>query len=223
MQTTSELWLFFGIVLGVVLLPGLDMTFVLATTVGSGRRSGFAGVAGIVAAGFLHVAVGAAGIAAIVTLLPGLFNGMLVAGSVYLAWIGFTLLRAGAAFSADEGEAEPSLALAFRRGMVTNLLNPKAYAFMLAIFPQFVSAERGSIALQALPLSAIIATTQIAVYGVVVLAASGARGWLLGHPRALAGVGRTIGAFLVVAAVASAWQGWRSPGRDLVCFSVRRS
>ena len=212
MQTSSELWLFFGIVLGVVLLPGLDMTFVLATTIGSGRRSGFAGVAGIVAAGFVHVAVGAAGIAAIVSLVPGLFDAMLVAGSAYLAWIGISLLRAGAAFPAGDAENAPSLAVAFRRGMVTNLLNPKAYAFMLAIFPQFVAAARGPIALQALPLSAIIAATQIAVYGAVVLAASGARGWLLGHPRALAGVGRTVGAFLVVAACASAWQGWRGVG-----------
>jgi len=215
MQTTSELWLFFLIVLGVVLLPGMDMTFVLATTIGQGRRSGFAGVAGIVAAGIVHVAVGAAGIAAIVTLVPGLFNAMLIAGSAYLAWIGFSLLRSGAAFaggSGAPGEAAPSLAVAFRRGMITNLLNPKAYAFMLAIFPQFVQAARGSIALQALPLSAIITATQVAVYGAVVLAAAGARGWLLGHPRALAGVGRTVGAFLVVAAVASAWQGWKSFG-----------
>ena len=113
---------------------------------------------------------------------------------------------------AATGELTPSLALPFRRGMITNLLNPKAYAFMLAIFPQFVSAERGSIALQALPLAAIIAVTQVAVYCIVVLAAAAARGWLIGHPRALAGVGRTVGAFLVVAAVASAWQSWRTLG-----------
>lgn len=214
MQTASELWLFFGIVLGVVLLPGLDMTFVIATAIGAGRRSAFAGVAGIVCAGFIHVAVGAAGIAAIVTLLPGLFNAMLLAGAVYLAWIGFSLVRAGAAFtSTAEASAEtPSLLVPFRRGMITNLLNPKAYAFMLAIFPQFVSAARGSIALQAVPLSAIIAVTQLAVYGAVVVAAAGARGWLLGHPRALAGVGRAVGAFLIVAALASAWQGWKSFG-----------
>lgn len=213
MDTANELWLFFGVVLGVVLLPGLDMTFVLATTIGSGRRSGFAGVAGIAAAGIVHVAVGAAGLAAVLALAPALWNGLLFAGAAYLGWIGFSLLRSGAAIGRGgaEGVEPTSLHIAFRRGMVTNLLNPKAYAFMLAIFPQFVSAARGSIALQAIPLSAIIVATQLAVYGAVVLAASGARSWLLGHPRALTAFGRGIGAFLLVAALASAWQGWRAP------------
>lgn len=211
----GQLWLFFGIVLGVVLLPGLDMTYVLATTLAGGRPSGFAGVAGITAAGFVHVAVGAAGIAAVVTLMPALFDALLVAGAIYLGWIGWSLVRGGVAF-AREGEASAAddsrraaLAVAFRRGMLTNLLNPKAYAFMLAIFPQFVAAERGPIWLQAVPLSAIIAATQVAVYGAVVMAAAGARGWLRGHPRVLDGLGRGVGAFLLVAAAGSAWQGWR--------------
>ena len=214
MDPATQLWLFFGIVLGVVLLPGLDMTFVLATTIADGRRSGFAGVAGITSAGFVHVAVGAAGIATVLALAPRLFNALLLAGALYLGWIGLSLVRGGAAAPAESGgaAAAPALAVAFRRGMLTNLLNPKAYAFMLAIFPQFVDAERGPIWLQAIPLSAIISATQIAVYGAVVLAAAAARGWLLGHPRSLALLGRGIGVFLLVAALASAWQGWqRSP------------
>ena len=210
-----ELWLFFGLVLGVVLLPGLDMTFVLATTIADGRRSGFAGVAGIVSAGFVHVAVGAAGIATLLALAPRLLQRAAARRRAYLAWIGLSLVRGGAAFAADSGEpgeAAPALAVAFRRGMLTNLLNPKAYAFMLAIFPQFVTPTRGSIALQAMPLSAIITATQVAVYGAVVLAAAGARGWLLGAPALARRLGRGVGAFLLVAALASAWQGWqRSP------------
>jgi threonine/homoserine/homoserine lactone efflux protein len=59
------------------------------------------------------------------------------------------------------------------------------------------------------PLAAIIAATQIAVYGAVVVAAAAARGWLRGHPRVLDGLGRGVGALLLVAAAGSAWQGWR--------------
>jgi threonine/homoserine/homoserine lactone efflux protein len=215
MQSGAELGLFFGIVLGVVLLPGLDMTFLLATTLSSGRRCGFAGILGIVAAAGVHVAVGAAGIAAILAAAPSLANALLLAGAVYLGWIGLSLLRSGVALDEGEGDAgrrseRSALARAFRRGMLTNLLNPKAYAFMLAVFPQFVHAGRAPIALQALPLLAIIVATQLAVYGVVVLLASGAREALLARPRALATLGRGVGAFLIVAAVASAWRGWQS-------------
>lgn len=211
MDAAAQLWLFFLLVLGVVLLPGLDMTFVLATTLGGGRRSGFAGVAGITAAGFVHVAVGATGLAAVLTLAPSLFDAMLLAGAFYLGWIGWSLARGGAKFDAVAGDeaSRGALTVAFRRGMLTNLLNPKAYAFMLAVFPQFVAVERGPVWIQALPLAAIIAATQVAVYGAVVLAAAGTRGWLRGHPRVLDGLGRGVGVLLLVAAAGSAWQGWR--------------
>ena len=208
----TRLWLFFGIVFGVVLLPGLDMTFVLATTLAGGRRNGFAGVSGITTAGLVHVAVGAAGLAAVAAVAPALFDGLLLAGALYLGWIGLALLRAGAMAPPDAEGAPGAAALraSFRRGLLTNLLNPKAYAFMLAVFPQFVSTERGPIWVQAIPLWLIIATTQVAVYGAVVLLAASARGWLIGHPRLLDGIGRGIGAFLLVAALASAWRGWGS-------------
>ena len=68
--------------------------------------------------------------------------------------------------------------LAFRRGMLTNLLNPKAYVFMLAVFPQFVRPEWGPIWMQAVVLGAIIIATQLAVYSPIALAAARARHWL---------------------------------------------
>jgi threonine/homoserine/homoserine lactone efflux protein len=211
MVPAAQLGLFFLLVLGVVLLPGLDMTFVLATTLARGRRHGLAGILGIVAAGVVHVAVGAAGIATVLAVMPIFFDGMLLAGAGYLAWIGVSLVRGGVSLAAGPGGAEGggTLAVPFRRGMVTNLLNPKAYAFMLAVFPQFVAAERGPMWIQAVPLAAIIATTQVVVYGAVALAADRTREWLAGHPRALAAVGRSVGLLLLGAALASAAQGWR--------------
>lgn len=221
MDGTQQLGLFFGIVLGVVLLPGIDMTFVLATALTGGRRGGFAGVLGIVAAGFVHVAVGVAGIAAVLLLVPALYNALLLGGAIYLGWIACSLLRSGSSFTGaagigGTGEATVDLGVAFRRGMLTNLLNPKAYAFMLAVFPQFVDADRGSVWLQAVPLALVIASTQLAVYGAVVFAAAGAGQWLACRPHALATLGRLVGALLLVAAVASAWQGWKGiePRRD---------
>ncbi len=211
MVPPSQLLLFFLLVFGVVLLPGLDMSFLLATTLAGGRRLGFAGIFGINAAACVHVTVGAAGLVALVAMAPGVFDGLLAAGALYLAWIGLGLIRAGAALPADAAGAAGATArgVAFRRGMITNLLNPKAYAFMLAVFPQFVRADRGAVWLQAVPLWLIIVATQIAVYGGVVLGAGSARRWLLGHPRALVAVGRAVGGFLVLAALASAWEAWR--------------
>ena len=56
MEHFSHLWLFFLMVLGIIVLPGLDMAFVLASSLTSGRRAGLVAVAGIVAGGMCHVA-----------------------------------------------------------------------------------------------------------------------------------------------------------------------
>jgi threonine/homoserine/homoserine lactone efflux protein len=212
--TFSHLWLFFGLVFGVVLLPGLDMACVLATALGGGRRAGFAAVGGILTAAVVHVAVGAAGLAAILGVLPALYNAILAVGAIYVAWIGISLLRSGAMFESGGAQALNgiSMPVAYRRGLLTNLLNPKAYAFMLAVFPQFVRRDGGPIWAQAVVLGAIIVVTQVAVYGAVVLVATRARGWLAARPRALALVGRTVGALLVAVAFLSAIEGWRRVG-----------
>lgn len=207
MDLYSHLGLFFFLVLGIVLLPGLDMACVLGSTLAAGRRAGFAAVAGIVAGGVVHVAVAGTGVAVVVTAAPALFNGLLLAGALYVAWIGVSLARHGVAVAT--GDAIPADGASLRRGALTNLLNPKAYAFMLAIFPQFVRVELGPVWRQAVVLGAIIAATQAAVYGAVVVGAARVRGWAERRPGALGALGRGVGALLVVAAIATLLAGWR--------------
>lgn len=214
MAAVSHLWIFFGLVFGIVLLPGLDMACVLGCTLGGGRRAGLASIGGIVTAAVAHVAIGGLGLAAVLLVLPALFNTLLVVGAAYVAWIGLALLRSGALFDAGtpQAAAAVTLATAYRRGMLTNLLNPKAYAFMLAVFPQFVRKEWGPVALQAAALGAIIVATQFSVYGAIVLAAARARGWLAERPRALALIGRSVGLLLLAVALFSAIEGWKRIG-----------
>jgi threonine/homoserine/homoserine lactone efflux protein len=92
------------------------------------------------------------------------------------------------------------------------LLNPKAYVFMLAVFPQFMRAEYGSIVGQAVWLGAIISFTQVLVYGAVVFAAVRLRGWLLRSGGAQVMLGRAVGGLLLVTATWTALQGWH-PGQ----------
>ena len=98
---------------------------------------------------------------------------------------------------------------AFVRGMAVCLMNPKAYLFMLAVFPQFVRPEYGPIAVQAAVLGAMTAAVQTVVYGAVALAASRARGWLAGSGRSQVILARAIGPLLMSGAVWSAWSAWR--------------
>jgi threonine/homoserine/homoserine lactone efflux protein len=209
MAQTAHLWLFFVLVFGVVLLPGLDMAFVLASSLVGGRRVGFSAVGGIVTGGVCHVTVGATGIAVLLKVFPVAFNAMLWVGALYVAWIGLSLFRAGSTFAATTLDNRLSLWATFRRGALTNLLNPKAYLFMLAVFPQFLRPEYGPLWLQALVLGAITTSTQAAVYGVIVLLADRARGWLGSNPAASTAVARSVGVLMMLAAVLTAFEGWR--------------
>ena len=204
----AHLWVFFGLVFSIVILPGMDMAFVLGSALVGGRRAGLAAVLGLIAGGVCHVTIGALGLAAFLTLFAPAFNALLVAGSLYVAWIGYGLWRSAQGVALDTDQPLRSPAGTFSRAAMTNLLNPKAYVFMLAVFPQFIRPDR-SIAGQALVLGAIIAVTQGVVYGMVALAADGLRDWLKTNPRASRGIARTVGALLVAMAVFTVIEGWR--------------
>jgi threonine/homoserine/homoserine lactone efflux protein len=209
MTETAHLWLFFAMVFGVVLLPGLDMAYVMASSLVGGKRSGLLAVAGVVAGGACHVLMGALGIMAVLKLVPAAFNFVLLAGALYIAWIGWSLLRSRATFGALPSAALRSGAATFRQGMATCLLNPKAYLFMLAVFPQFLKPEYGALWLQALVLWAIIAACQAGVYGGMALAGDRVRDWLESRPAANLLVARGVGAMLLAAAAFTVWEGWR--------------
>lgn len=212
MDHSAQLWLYFLIVFGVIALPGLDMAFVLASSMVGGRRSGLSAVAGIIAGGICHMALGALGVAVVLRLWPALFNAMLFAGALYVAWIGWCLLRSapGAALPLRASSRPP--AVVFLQAMLTSLMNPKAYVFMLAIFPQFIRPGAGPVWLQAAGLSAITAATQAGVYGSLALLSARAGHWIDGNPNKAAGAARVVGMVLLLSAVLVGVQGWQAAG-----------
>ncbi|MDR6874140.1 threonine/homoserine/homoserine lactone efflux protein [Bosea sp. BE125] len=211
MSDTSYLWMFFSLVLGIVIVPGMDMAFVLANSLAGGRRGGFFAIGGVIAAGICHVVIGVLGVGIVLQLVPAAFNIMLLLGAAYVAWLGFCLFRNGAALGRVELAEQRTAWTIFSQGALTNLLNPKAYLFMLAVFPQFLKPEAGRIWLQAAILSLIIALTQALVYGCLAVVAGGGRTALAARPHATVLIGRAVGVLLMLVAAVTAFEGWRRP------------
>ncbi|MCV2350120.1 LysE family translocator [Paucibacter sp. Y2R2-4] len=219
MDTSSSLWLFFALTFGIIVLPGMDMAFITGSALARGLRGGVAALAGIVVGGLLHVLINLSGVAALLRWWPGAFQLLLLAGSAYMAWIGWGLMRSarqlGKVENMPEGaaaQAAPmpagSLWAVFRSGILNCLLNPKAYAFMLAVFPAFLRSEVRSVGAQAFLLGAIIAGNQIAIYGTVLLLVALAH---KARPPRLATQRRMmfgVGLLLILAALAGLWGGW---------------
>ncbi|MGH8233392.1 MAG: LysE family translocator [Rhodanobacteraceae bacterium] len=209
MTHASHLLLFFSVVFGVIVLPGLDMAFVMGSSLALGRRHGLAGVGGIVAGGFCLVALTTLGIGALVETLPSTFNVLLLCGALYLAWIGASLLKSDTALAVADVRGNGSVWRTFRRGALTCVMNPKAYLFLLAVFPQFLRPAYGTIWAQAAVLWLIIAVTQTGVYGAIALAAARARSSLLISPRAGRVASRIVGIVLIAVAMLTVCEDWR--------------
>lgn len=210
---TGQLWLYALLVFGIVVLPGMDMAFVMANALSAGRHAGLWATAGLVLGGVVHVVMGALGLSVLLQLHPAAFNMLLIAGSLYMAWIGLALWRSGGGALQDLPVARAANARqAFVRGTLTCLMNPKAYVFMLAVFPQFVRPEYGSLFVQCLVVVAITAVAQASVYGAVAWSADAARRWLGGRGAAQALAPRAVGGLLLVAAAWAVWEGWRRGG-----------
>lgn len=208
MTEYNHLWVFCVFVLGIMILPGLDMAYILGSALAGGRRSGYLAMAGVAAGGTCHVIAGVLGISVLLKLYPAAFRFMLSAGALYIAWIGFSILRSASAFRLDPEDGKRSPAATFRQGMVTCLLNPKAYLFMLAVFPQFLRPEYGSLWLQGVVMWLIILFGMASVYGPLAYGAGRFRNWLESNPAAAVNVSRGVGTMLMAVAVFTAVDSW---------------
>jgi threonine/homoserine/homoserine lactone efflux protein len=132
---------------------------------------------------------------------------LLLAGSAYIAWIGCCLWRGAAALGEVSRVPRLTTRQTMWRGAMSCLMNPKAYVFMVAVFPQFVRPEYGPLALQAVLMGLIIASTQILIYGSFAWGAGGIQQWLRRNPAAQVAIGRSVGALLMLAALWTGWQG----------------
>lgn len=170
MPDLSTLLVFTTACLVLTATPGPDMLLIASRSVSQGRASGFLTYAGIAAGSFFHAFAASLGLSQLFLLVPAAYEAVRWAGCAYLLYLAWKTLRSEAGVFAPAGNLKRmSYRRIFMEGLLTNLLNPKMALFMLALFPQFLKPEAGSIALQTLILAAILNTTGLLVNGTVVL------------------------------------------------------
>lgn len=142
---------FCAALLVVYLVPGPDMFLLLNTGASEGRRQALMTALGLALARAAHVTLAALGLAALLRTHPWAFDLLSIAGGVYLAWLGWQLLCApvSALPSSTAKARKPGhWSAALKKGLLTNLLNPKALLFCSVLLPQFISQTAGPIGQQ---------------------------------------------------------------------------
>jgi threonine/homoserine/homoserine lactone efflux protein len=157
------------------LTPGPNMAYLAMIAATEGRRAGFAAVAGVALGLAIFGGVAALGLAALISGSPVIYQALRWLGVGYLFWLAW---QAWQGAEGAEAQAEPGSALAayFRRGLVTNLLNPKAAVFYVSVLPGFLTPPAALS--DTLVLSAIYVAVATLVHGGLVVAAGAAQGWL---------------------------------------------
>lgn len=139
-----DLWLFVITLVVVLLLPGPDMLLVLDASGRHGASRGLAAAGGLAIARAVHVTLAALGLAALVRASPTAFMVLRLIGAAYIVWLGVQILRApdDPPPHGPDAARKPGSHLTFvRRGILTNLLNPKALIFCSILLPQFVNPD----------------------------------------------------------------------------------
>ncbi|EKS9800622.1 MULTISPECIES: LysE family translocator [Burkholderia] len=186
MISTHLLLIYLAALAAIYAVPGPDMALVLQTSIGRGVRPGMAAAAGLSLARTAHVTLSACGVAALIRSAPWLYEVIRYGGALYLAYVAIQVFRSPV-FALGDGDAAASadaLRQSFVKGLLTNLLNPKALLFCSVLLPQFVRPEAGPVVLQMFELGALLVAAGVCFDLACVFGASRIAAWMRAHPLA---------------------------------------
>ena len=177
----------------IAIVPGPTVTVIIANSLAHGTRAGLLNVAGTQLGLGLMMAILVVGLSSVIAAMGWLFDWLRIAGAIYLAWLGYKLLRSSD-FSTGAASMEKPRGGFLLQGFVVIMANPKALLWFGAFIPQFVDPTGNYVAqIVVLGLTAMfVALVSDGAYAVL----TGRAGTWLSKKR-IRLVARLSGAFLV--------------------------
>ena len=162
MPDLSTLALFAVACLALTATPGPDMLLIASRSASQGHGAGFASLAGIQVGTYCHALAAAFGLSQLFLAVPLAYDIVRYAGAAYLMYLAWKAFRAnGTVLAPNARLPRYPVGQMFRQAL-----------FVLALFPQFVHPEAGSVAGQIMILATLLNLIGLIVNGLVIFTAS---------------------------------------------------
>jgi threonine/homoserine/homoserine lactone efflux protein len=173
---SASLALFAVAALALVVVPGPAVLYVVAQSIGGGRRAGLVSMLGIEAGALVHVTAAAVGLSSLLVSSATAFEAVKYAGAAYLVVLGIRrfLARDEPMEAGATPAAKPPRRL-FVQGVVVSVLNPKTALFFFAFLPQFVDPNAAYAAVQMVVLGLVFVAIAAVSDSAYAIAAGSAR------------------------------------------------
>lgn len=152
------------------LTPGPNMAYLAALSASEGRAAGLRCVVGVTLGLGAYMIAAVFGVTEALAASPLLYAALRWAGVLYLLYLAYDAWRG--AGETSPGRARGDRAGPFWRGLIANLLNPKAALFYVTLLPGFIAADHGPVWRQALLLGSIHLAVSVVIHGAIVIGAA---------------------------------------------------
>jgi threonine/homoserine/homoserine lactone efflux protein len=139
---TASLLAFLGVSALVIVTPGPDTAVTVSSTAGGGRRGGVFTALGVSCGQAVWTLTASAGISAVLVACRPAFLTLKYLGAAYLLYLGLHAIWSATRRQADPpaaggGPARRGALACYRRGLLSDLGNPKMAVFFTSLLPQF--------------------------------------------------------------------------------------
>ncbi|MFC5697155.1 leucine efflux protein LeuE [Pseudomonas sp. GCM10022186] len=198
----TDLWTYVLGTLFIVLLPGPNSLFVLASAAQRGVGAGYRAASAVFLGDAILMLLSALGIASLLKAEPLLFLGLKYVGAAYLFYLGVGMLRGGwQKLRHPVEQAGPAKDLdvnqPFRKALLLSLSNPKAILFFVSFFIQFVDPAYAYPGLSFLVLGTILEVISAIYLSFLIFSGVRLAAWFRRRQRLAAGASSGVGALFV--------------------------
>ncbi|QIK62199.1 LysE family translocator [Leucobacter viscericola] len=195
-----------------IVIPGPSVLFTIGRTLALGRVGGLLSVLGNSLGSAVIALAVALGVGTLVSQSVVVFTVVKFVGAAYMVYLGIQAIRhRKSAVSVTENPVRLTWRRQVLQGFVVGVSNPKSIAFFIAVLPQFVSHEAGSVQLQMLELGLLFSLLAAICDSVWAMVAGAARAWFGKSPARMSAMSATGGGFMIALGAVLALSGTRQP------------